>query len=53
MEQSRYGEIYGGTKKNYNPPQHFKLSELKAQQREEAMRQFRATGGIGGEVELD
>jgi hypothetical protein len=53
MEQSRYGEIYGGTTKNYNPPRHFKLSELKAQQRDEAMRQFKATGGVGGELELD
>lgn len=34
---SRYGETAGDTKKNYDIPQHFKLSEIAARQKAEAL----------------
>ena len=37
-EEQRYGEIYGDTKKRYDVPNQFKLAELQAKQREEALR---------------
>lgn len=37
MQESRYGELYGDTKKNYEGvPTTFKVSELAAKQRYEA-----------------
>lgn len=39
-DEQRYGEIYGDTKKRYDVPRHFKLAELSAKQREDALRAF-------------
>jgi hypothetical protein len=33
----KYGGLYGETKKVYEIPRHFKLSELQQKQREEAL----------------
>lgn len=53
-EQQRYGEIYGDTKKRYEVPKHFKLAELSAKQREDAMRQFSLSQQPGNkEIDLD
>lgn len=38
--RSRYGAIYGDTKKTFEVPHHFKLSEIQAKQRSQAMQNF-------------
>lgn len=51
----RYGEIYGDTKKRYEVPQHFRLAELSAKQREDALRAFKQQqeGPLVKEIDMD
>ena len=46
-DEQRYGEIYGDTKKRYDVPKHFKLAELSAKQREDALRAFQQSQQSG------
>lgn len=55
-DEQRYGEIYGDTKKRYDVPKHFKLAELSAKQREDALRAFSSSQQPGTntkEIDMD
>jgi len=52
-EGARYGQQYGETKTVYSVPTHFKLSEIQANQREQAMKEVQDKGKQYGGLRLD
>ena len=52
-EGARYGQQYGETRTVYAVPTHFKLSEIQAKQREEAVKEVRDKGQQYGGLRLD